>query len=300
MSNGYLRTRVFVECENHHQFQASNGCWGGHWETHIVTETLCDDSGGNGGSDGGPIWTDMGSSTGGGYSTYTSSYPINSYSYTQLEEMFDSFISNELNQEQQRFIMFNPQISDSIKDYLFANIDPQGGYKIEAMTFVKQLIDLAITNNSTFTFDSSLNATNSLSFNSVEEFQDYLTSTDGSQILEIVEMPNQQNNYIGVYKFKLRSFGGVEVNIKITNSNGTQSVENVTSNDYGLTIFDKWEQKEFVVNNVSGLIKINVIGVIKSEYNIDSIGFNFNQKYSLTLIIDPITSGIQSSNWKKI
>jgi hypothetical protein len=160
---------VFVPCIIHGELSPNDGCWGGHWETQVV-----DGCGGGGAT----TWTDNSGNIGGGGDgsyTYNGVYPIYTYSSAEVKQMFDNFVLNELNSEQQGFLTNNPTTIDAIKEYLSANVNYPDGFKSEAKEFAKQLLNFAMVNNITFTFNN-LDPKNFKSFNNFQELQSFLDS----------------------------------------------------------------------------------------------------------------------------
>jgi len=171
-------------------------------------------------------------------------------------------------------------------------------YTQEQKETISELIIYSINNNSTFTIDNSV--TNPLFFNNVEELANFNTSNEGtSQGLDGVELANQDDEYIGTYKFKLTLLGGVEVYVKFTqNPIGTpMRIIDVTSEHYG-TIFGEWKQTLYSKHRLpNNKIRIDVIGGIYQNFNIAGVPINSHSNYHLTVIIDASSAGVESSSW---
>lgn len=178
----------------------------------------------------------------------------------------------------------NDDAVDSISNYLL---------DVEAdQVFVKELIDLAIENNATFNFDNTIDPANSLNFDNLLSFENYLNEiiTNNQNPEEIEEQILIQNNTrMSSYKFKLTAFGGTDITIKynLNSNNNIASINQVNSEKYGLWTGDL-NQVEYTSNQLSGgRYEINIKLNIVYDYTIEGFGITFTNSYIIRIILNP-------------
>lgn len=181
----------------------------------------------------------------------------------------------------------NPNNADavqSISDYLIhIDADP---------ILAEELIDLAIENNATFNFDNTIDPANSLNFDNVEDFQDYLDNipTDGFDIE--LEDNLQTNQKIAKCKFQNGAYG---IQVKIKQNMNPYSVADVTSNKYGFSILLDWEQTDYSVNITGSYVFIDIYGVQTTGITIDGIGLAYEDNFHYKITINKNSGTIISS-----
>lgn len=221
-------------------------------------------------------------SGGGGIGVFTSMNPItNSMEYQVVKDF-----RKQLNTAQITW-WTNPNNADavqSISDYLIHIVaDP---------ILAEELIDLAIENNATFNFDNTIDPANSLNFDNVEDFQDYLDNipTDGFDIE--LEDNMQTNQKIAKCKFQNGAYG---IQVKIKQNMNPYSVADVTSNKYGFSILLDWEQTDYSVNITGSYVFIDIYGVQTTGITIDGIGLAYEDNFHYKITINKNSGTIISS-----
>lgn len=173
-------------------------------------------------------------------------------------------------------------------------------YTPEQKDTLRQLITVTATNSSTFTIDDSVNVSNSMVFDSTDELEAFLNSNEGnSQSLEGIELADTNNDYIGTYKFGIATLGGVEVFVKFSqgSTGSAMTVTDVTSQQYGTT-FSTWTQQTYTKNTKpNNKVRIDIYGNLFYDFTVGGVGVKSSTPYHLTIIIDTITSGVESISW---
>jgi len=163
-------------------------------------------------------------------------------------------------------------------------------YSIAAESFVYEMIDMCLANNSNFTFSNSVNPTNGLVFNSVNDFQNYLDSNSITPSFYSFEAPSQQNGHKAYFRFNLTFTGGVLVTADVVNnSNGTSTVTSASSSQTGLYVMSEWTQigAAGITTLQNGTVKIVVTGSVQTNAVIQAIGLKYSSTYELTMIYNP-------------
>ncbi|MCL9809203.1 hypothetical protein [Flavobacterium luminosum] len=242
--------------------------------------------------------------------TYVSSpnEPKDPEGFTNDEDVDTTFFEfiTKLSPEQQFFLFQNKTIFETVNEYLDKNKNPFGEYELKAVEFIKQLIDLARLNNTTFSFNNNLDASNSLSFNSVNELNTFLqdNNTNFSSSFENIELPSQQNNFTSTQKFKINLLGGVKVFIKFgkeINGKLTISPNNISSNLYGLNAFTSWlpnNNATSITELSNGNYKVTLYGSMKQNYTIPGFnGLTIDQQIRIVMYVDSTYGDIYESIW---
>jgi hypothetical protein len=278
---------VFVPCIIHGELSPNDGCWGGHWETQVV-----DGCGGGGAT----TWTDNSGNIGGGGDgsyTYNGVYPIYTYSSAEVKQMFDNFVLNDLSSEQQGFLMNNPSTSDAIKEYLSANVNYPEGFRAESKEFAKQLLNLAIVNGATFAFNNNLDPSNSLSFNTVEEFKIFLENEKKEQLNNPDFSYNTFQNGEILAVAKIDFPGPFSLSVDIKQKNNPFTLLGIDSDFVGITYGNNWSQKSYaagdVKNNVSTII---LTGIHSRSILVGGIGTYYTEKVIIKILIDTTNNSI--------
>ena len=237
--------------------------------------TFCEGSGGgsDGGTwDGGVPTTPVTTIGGGGSNTESNSF-YNGLSFGQK-----SWLDSQTDEVQQ-----------SIYSYLTTN-----GFTTTNNNKIMQLINVAIANNSTFVINNSNPLTNTLNFNSVSEFQNYLnTNTSNVQNIEFEDLV--QNERLAKCDFSYGTFG---VSVKIKQKMlPTYQVLNVTTTKTGLSILLSWTQNEYLVNINGSLVEIDIYGIASTGVNIGAgLNLTYDDQVHYHIVIDKNTGQIITAN----
>ncbi len=201
-----------------------------------------------------------------------------------------------LTDEQREVLSLNSSFNNSVFGYLSDN-----QFTDESKSFANQLITTAVENFVTFDFDQDNSESNSLVFNDLTALQDFLylnSLTPG--VDEFVDETNAQGRF-GIFKFKIKSFGGVMVKAKIIETPTSYTITNVTSEHYGLTFFSEWNQNDYIVTYLpNNKIQIVVTGVVSTAGFLEGTGIAGYENYLLTVIYDKEWGIIDYSKWEKI
>ena len=177
------------------------------------------------------------------------------------------------------------QSQASICNYLIVN-----NFSLNSINYLNQMINIAATNGLSVKFDSTLNASNSLSFNSVSEIQNYFDSTVGTNQAEISYEQENTNEKIAVAKLDVSTL--YDLNIKVKQKMSPYSVMNVTSNISGMIYGIKWEQKDYSVRINGNVATVVVYGTISASIIQGGIGTFWTKDKYYTLEIDILTGEI--------
>ena len=202
--------------------------------------------------------------------------------------MYFDFLNLDLTFEQRKYVTSNSTINGNVKNYLIQN-----NFSDESKEFVEQMIDLAALNKATFTFDSNLNTSNSLSFNSVTEFQNYLNSRQlgGS---ELASTTNQNQKTASVKNWVAFPSGGVKTFIT-QNMTPLYSIENVNSNAFGFTLAFSWNQTSYDKSISGNTATINLYGALNYNLFFEGVGTIFTENIRICIKVNTLTGEIISS-----
>lgn len=128
-----------------------------------------------------------------------------------------------------------------------------------AQQFVKDLINLAIANNATINLDSTNGPPNSLNFNNVQEFQNYLNSNQDA-VGNDFQLLQQEEEMIASTKFQYPTYSiKAELKQQIT---PTYKLISVNSYITGVTFLLTWDQTNFVTSHSGNTATIDFYGKI--------------------------------------
>ncbi|WP_298120061.1 hypothetical protein [Flavobacterium sp.] len=224
------------------------------------------------------------------------------------EAALTSFVKN-LSVEQREFLF--PTVSiDSLQQNTenetwtsIVNFFGENGQTAENEEFVEDMINTCNENGGSFVIDDTITEDNALVFDDVEEFENYFNSISITPFLESNEIIEQENGHKGYFTFKLNSYTGVTLIANIVDhSDGTSTITSATTVESGLYIMSDWTQKgeASITTLPSGASKIVVIGTVKTNSIIESIGISVSNTYELTVVYNPNTGIVISSSCVKI
>lgn len=217
---------------------------------------------------------------------YSASLPVLNYINTATNQQVNTalfFFKRQMN-----YLWMDGQSAQSqasICNYLIAN-----NFSLNSINYLNQMIDFATSNGLNFSFDSTLNTSNSLSFNSISEIQNYFDSTEGTNQAEISIEQENTNEKIAVAKLDVSTL--YDLNIKVKQKMSPYSVMNVTSNISGMIYGIKWEQKDYSVSINGNVATVVVYGNTSVSIIQGGIGTYWTKDKYYTLKIDILTGEI--------
>lgn len=274
---------------------------------YTVSGTSCDDAiidapGGGGGLNGGGNYSGGGSDGGAGWGSGTGNLLFNVP--TRAEPPYidvTNLIGEEMNQRY-NYLLLNLKLSKTQEQWLGLDIAKinnlydflnQNGLTAENINFVKKMINLAVSNNSNFTLDNTITNTNPLNFSNVAEFQNFLDSR--SNLGTDFNYTLQQNEKIASTKFWIGfPFAGVKTNIK-QNMTAPYSVNGVTTELFGITIFLDFHQSDYSVNVLGNVVTVDVLGVASVKVFVENIGTVYHENQHFQIKINKNTGEIISA-----
>jgi hypothetical protein len=141
-----------------------------------------------------------------------------------------------------------------------------GGY--DPYAAISYQLNNILAPGDSYYYNSSLNPNQSLTFQSVSDFQNYLINNSVNQSADLTEPATiiDPNNKIEHAKFNLTFLGGVDVSTKVEKVGNIWNLKDVTSTEYGITLGWSWEQSTFSQSNSGNETNVIVEGYVK--YNI--------------------------------
>jgi hypothetical protein len=179
--------------------------------------------------------------------------------------LLESALGVDLDIFQEFWLQNNPEQIQELLD--FANANPN------SQPFTLEMIDFLIENDGVIHFDNTL--TDTLDFNTVDEFQNYLDTFDNFEtILDIPVVTEQNNTYTTefIFRFTLVDLN-VNVNSVLDNPTTTEdelNINNVSSNITGVTALINWEQNDAQITSVSIYTTIIIKGTM--TYGVKILG----------------------------
>ena len=164
-------------------------------------------------------------------------------------------------------------------------------------------MDLAIENNATFNFDNTIDPTNSLNFDNVQEFQDYYENYNNSiaSDFEMINDPIQSSVKTARCRFLATSFPPYYINVQVRQKLGTSltpyEILGVSSNQSGATLATEWHQNDdFEVSYSSNIATITFTGSISLNCFIDGIGVFYTYQVTIVVKFNKNTGAFISGN----
>lgn len=169
-----------------------------------------------------------------------------------------------------------------------------GGYNPYA-SLAYQLNNILAPGDS-YEFNNNINPSNTLSFISVADFQNWLATNAANQQADLSapETIIDPNNKIVHGKFNLTFVGGVDISCKVEKVNNLWNLSDVTSTEYGVTLGWSWEQTGYSQSTSGNEITVIVEGYVKYNIIIESFGTVYKQYYKFQIKIDKTTGKITS------
>jgi hypothetical protein len=173
----------------------------------------------------------------------------------------------------------------------------QNNWSEVSKTLVNKLITVSVAHGGRFTIDNSINANNALVYNTVNEFETALEDqSDEGTDFEVVE---QQNEKTVSSKFWIGApYNGVKVNIK-QDMTPPYTVENVTSEMFGVTIFADWHQSDYSVNITESIVTVDIFGVASVKVFFEGVGTIYHENQHFQIKINKATGNIISAVVKR-
>lgn len=135
---------------------------------------------------------------------------------------------------------------------------------------INQLSDI-LSSEDSFYFDSSI-LTSSPTFNSVSDFKSYMQGNNLLTVdLNVPEIIIDSDTKIAHATFNLTFIGGVKISVKLIRDANYWLLENVSSSEYGASIFFSWSQSEYSSSTNGNEIIIIVEGYL--NYNVFIAGY---------------------------
>lgn len=155
--------------------------------------------------------------------------------------------------------------------------------------FLGELINLAISNDASFQFDNTIDTSNTLVFNTVQDFENYL-ETNLATLEETDFEIDAQDQRIATAKLSYGTFG---ITIKVKqNMLPTYEVVNVSSIKTGLSILLSYEQTDYNVDIVGSYVNVDVYGLATTGIKITvpfEANITFEDEVHYRVVIDKNT-----------
>lgn len=157
-------------------------------------------------------------------------------------------------------------------------------------------MNLAIANDAIFQFDWSIDSSNTLVFNTVQDFENHL-ETNLATLEETDFEIDAQNQRIATAKFSYGTFG---ISIKVKqNMFPTYEIVNVSSIKTGLSILLSYEQTDYNVDIVGSYVNVDVYGLATTGIKITvpfEANITFENEVHFRLVIDKNTGHLITAN----
>lgn len=217
---------------------------------------------------------------------YTATGPVINYINTATNSQVNAalyFFNNQVNYLW--MVEQKAQNQASILNFLISN-----NFSSTSINYLNQMINLASNNGLSFGFNNTLNTSNSLSFSSIDEIQNYLDTTEGTNQAEISYEQQNPNEKIALVKLDVSTL--FDMSVKVKQELRPYKVLNVTSNLSGLTIGQHWEQDNYSVNIVGNVVTIDIVGTLAVSITQGGIGTFFERDERYTIKIDKLTGEV--------
>lgn len=152
----------------------------------------------------------------------------------------------------------------------FFNNNPDANVSV---SFVTELINVCSQNNSSITFDNSLTSTNSINFDSVQDFQEFMEQLKNN--INITSTFIDGDTKVAKFKIAVNFF--TDFNVEVQQTLNPFSVQNVSSNISGTTFALSYEQTTpndgaEIISMSENLKKIKFSGNLNLNVFIEGIG----------------------------
>jgi hypothetical protein len=264
-------------------------------QTIVDVITICSNDGAGGvdtGSMGGSNGTPGGnhqSGIGGGTNDLIITMPIG---LTQDQIKTKDFILGLSPEQSDWYFAQQLQTTNSIIAYLIQN-----NFSSESVSFVHQMVDLCISNNSSFNFDNSVNASNAQVFNTITEFNNYINSNIVNQLSSDFSIINytdidKKTSYV---TFRFPVFLDLIERFDQNRQSASQPWS-ITSNTFelsGVTLGSSWTQSpvDNPIIKIGDVATITFRGYLHLNAFIGGYGNFYTQEYKIKIKIN-MTTGV--------
>ena len=264
---------------------------------------------GSGGDSGGGsgLGDSGGSGSSSGSTPYTDYSPIVSTVTTTNEAIINgNLVTGFINQlGYSEKIWWNntatPQQKIDIITHLLDNKTIDNVINNETTNFINELITLTVKKDAKFTFDNNIDPNNSLNFNTIQEFENYLDNYSNCDAfdLELIDDSLQQLVKTARCKFKMTSLVPYYINVQVkqnlASSTSPYEVVSVTSNQSGATLAAEWHQNDdFDVSYSDNVVTITFTGSASMNCFIDGIGVFFSDQVKIIIKVNKDTGAFIS------
>lgn len=165
----------------------------------------------------------------------------------------------------------------------------------ESVQTIVKLIEIMTNYGGSFTIDENVNSDNALVFDTDIDLDNYFAlQIDEASDFEYTNI-DQLNEKISSSKFWVGApYHGVKVNVKQKMTN-PYSVENVTSELFGVTIFADWHQSDYSVSISNNVVTVDVYGVSSIKIFFESVGTVYHENQHFQIKINKLTGEIISA-----
>ncbi|UOX34518.1 hypothetical protein LXD69_03160 [Flavobacterium sediminilitoris] len=277
---------------------------------YITISTVCESTGGSGGSIGSG---DIDLSGSGGSNTApnnqntdtNSTNPNNNNNNASVSEFEDvitkpilvtrtpieAFVNNLTLEQSQWWQNASSETKNQIINFLNentinSNINP------DALQVVNEMISLTAQNGGSFSFNNLIDPNNSLSFENTQELKDHINDLINSNVFSIESYPNEtletsQNGKtkLAKRKVKLLSYdAGIYIYIKFKTNSDDKVIEilDVSTTEYGFSV-GEWEQTNDFYNPNGSNFNIELFGGYVYDYTINGWGITYTTNYHIML-----------------
>lgn len=192
-----------------------------------------------------------------------------------------------LSYQQQQWANDNQSSYNQLIQYQIDN-----NWSDESREFAEELIDLAIENNATFNFDNTIEPSNSLVFNTIQDFENHL-ETNLATLEETDFEIDAQNQRTATAKLSYGTFG-ITIRVK-QNMFPTYEVVNVSSIKTGLSILLSYEQTDYNLDIVGSYVNVDVYGLATTGIKINvpfEANITFENDVHFRVVIDKNTGHV--------
>lgn len=208
-------------------------------------------------------------------------YSAGGYNMTQIN---NAIALLPYSQQQWLNQLINEETKTQTAIYIIENNSSQ-----EAVGFATQLINLAISNDASFQFDDTIDSSNTLVFNTIQDFENHL-ETNLATLEETDFEIDAQNQRIATAKLSYGTFG---ITIKVKqNMLPTYEVVNVSSVKTGLSILLSYEQTDYNVDIVGSYVNVDIYGLATTGIKITvpfEANITFEDEVHFRIVIDKNT-----------
>lgn len=262
-------------------------------------------SGGDGGSTGGgdgSIGVGGSSGNGSGTTPYTDYSPIISTVAISNEGVINGNLVNgfinglEYSEKNWWNNVASPTQKIDIISFLLNNKTVDNTIDPSALQVVNEMISLATQNGGSFSFNNLIDPNNSLSFESVNDFKNFVNNLENSFIKLPSEITDNQNG-VSITKFKGKFDNGmilpVYLNVHTTSvldnpntTNSEFSLSQINSFLSGVTLFLNWSQNSYNYSNNGNITTITINGHLIFGIDVEGIPLEYTEQWTITVVLN--------------